>query len=189
MVGKVGVVGRQVLELVVVEHLDLGSRPVPEGHGPLGLGVEQLVENVAAHGGHAGAAPDKAHFPSGLLDKKIPVRPAEHQAVPWLAGEEVGGGDTGRDPLGPGWRGGDPDGKSQLVFSREIGHGVGAENRLLGPGLKPPEVKLGPDLAVLLLDIDLFIGHGVLGHVDLDVGTGLEVEALRPGRGPAAALL
>lgn len=59
-------------ELFVVEHLLPAPGPVPEGEFAAGIDAVQLVEDMAAHGGHAGTAADEAHLVAGGPGHEVP---------------------------------------------------------------------------------------------------------------------
>ena len=153
----------------------------------------EQVEEVAAHGGHAGTTADVDHLGVGLLDKELPVGSADGALVAGLASEDVAGADAGVDvhPRVAGAvprRSGNPDVEHHdVAFSRVVGHGVRADDGLVVDHLEVPQAKLVPlaleGVGVLVVlrvggDVDVLVLHGRGRHVHLDVAAGLEVEGL-----------
>ena len=60
-------------EVVFVEQLFAGTRPIPIGHLALGLQRVKQVKDVRAQGRHAGASTDVDHLPLGFLNEELAV--------------------------------------------------------------------------------------------------------------------
>ncbi len=197
--GQVEVEVRELLldlcEVLQVEGFHEGAGAIEEVHGLLGLqGLEQ-VHDVAAKGSHTGAAAHEdvlLRVGVVLREQELTVRAGNHHLVSGLAGEHIGGCDSRRNTgyelehaLGLGAverRGCDTHVELDHVFFGRIrGHGVGADG---GSGV----LELQGSNAVLLPVALVDIGHThvgeiglILGDVNLDVFTALEVDVFAFG--------
>ncbi|CAI8245033.1 MAG: Uncharacterised protein [Flavobacteriia bacterium] len=179
-----------------VEQLALGTSSVPVAHLSAGLQRVEKVEDVCTKGCHSCAPTHIDHLFVRVLDEELTIRSGNGALVPWLQIEDIGGAHTGIH-VHPAIFGsvprrrGDPDVQHDNVpFGRVIRHRIRTELRLIVLHLKVPQSEFVPlslelirtcwivwmrsDVHVLEFDIDL-------GHVDLNVSTGLEVHAFAFG--------
>ena len=125
--GKVWVVARQLLELIIVEHLAQRARSVPEADLTLATQPLELVKDVRAHRGHTGTAADKHHFRVGIFGKELTERTGDRHFVTRLERPDVRRHDTRRCIRHIRWRRGDThiEHDDALLF-RVVSHRVGA---------------------------------------------------------------
>ena len=87
-------------EILQVEGLDEGACAVEEPDRLLGPERLEKMHDVAAERGHTGAAADEdilLRVRIVLRKEELSVRAADHHLVTFLAGEDIGGGDSRRN--------------------------------------------------------------------------------------------
>ncbi len=73
--------GGEPVEEILVEQLAETAGAIPERYLSLRFNAKKLVENVRAHGRHAGAAADENHFGVGLFGEEFAERAEDVQLV------------------------------------------------------------------------------------------------------------
>jgi hypothetical protein len=147
----------------------------------LALGLEplELVEDVAAHRRHAGAAADEDHFLVGVAREELAERAGDRDLVARLQVEDVGRHLARPECLRCPAAARRPDVEhDDALFVRVVRHRVGALDRLGTTDSYCQRLKLVPVLAVLLVDVEVLIGKAVCGRLDLDVAAGAEIHVL-----------
>src|SRR5690554_2540226 len=115
----------------LIEHFSLTTSAVPERHLALGLQATQLIENLRAHGSHAGTTADKDYLRVSILGKELTKRTIDRYFVAGLKREHPGR-HLARWQIGFRRRSGDPDIELQNTqLFRIVGHGISADRRLI----------------------------------------------------------
>ena len=182
--GEVGVLLGQLVELIHIEGLAQRARTVPEADLALGLQALELVEDVRAHGRHAGTAADEHHLVVGLLGEELAERTIHRDLVARLQVEHPRGHLARRNVVAALGRGrGHPDVELDDAFlARIVGHGIGPDDRLVHAGNEAPQIELVPVGTELVLDVEVLVGHFVRRTFQLHVAAGAEVHALALGQ-------
>ncbi len=181
-------------EIFKIESFHEAARSIEEVHGAGGLHGLEEMHYVAAQRGHTGTAAheDVFHVDGIILrQEELSERAADGDFVAGFAGEYIRGGDSGRHGqhlehafrlTAVERRRGDTHVELDDVLLRRIGsHRVGAYG---GNGvlvLDAEETVFLPVAAIDGIHIDVGEVDVVLGDVDLDVFSGLELEMLAFG--------
>ena len=176
---EVGVLRGELVVLLDVEGLAQRAGAIPEADLALGLQALELVEDVRAHRRHAGATADEDHLGIGVLGEELAERPVYGDLVARLEVEHPGRHLARRQVVLARWRRGDADVEfDDALLVRVVGHGVGADHRLVDLGHVLPLVELVPVATVFGLDIEVLVADHVRRTLQLHVATGAEVHAL-----------
>ena len=89
MEGEVWVFTRQLLKLIIIEHLSQRACPVPEADFALAPEALELVKNVRTHRCHARATTDKDHFSLGLFSKELAKRTGDGHLISRFQGPDI----------------------------------------------------------------------------------------------------
>ncbi len=125
---EIGELARNAVEMLQVEQLALATATIPIGHLAAALQRMEEVEEVRAHGGHAGTTTDVEHFGFGRLDEELTVGTADGHLIARLCIEHIAGADPGVHVHPPvlgaiPWWCGDTDVQyNDVPFGRVVGH-------------------------------------------------------------------
>ncbi|MNT57678.1 hypothetical protein D3C72_1950650 [compost metagenome] len=134
---------------------------------------------MRTHRRHACAATDEDHLGVGFLGEELAEGAIDGDLVARLEVEHPGRHLPRRQVILAGRRRGDADVEfDDALLVRVVGHGVGADHRLLDPGHVPPLVEPVPVAAIFGLDVEVLVGHHVGRALQLHVAAGAEIHAL-----------
>ncbi len=170
----------QAGEQIDVERLAHAAGAVPEADPTIVADPLELIQDVGAHRGHAGASAHEHHLGVGALRRQEVAEGAgDDDLVPRLEPEEIGGDDSGRDARASRGRGRDAHVQHQRApLLRRIRQRVRTHGRVVRSGLQAPQVETVPFVAVLRCDLEIGEPKVMRRALDLDVAAGAEVDLL-----------
>ena len=181
MEAEVGELLLDLTEVFFVEDLLLASCPVPVGYLAARVERAEEMEDLCTQWCHPCTPTDVEHLGIRVLDVEVPVRTAHAYLVSRLEGEDVRGGDTGRDgePLVRSAihrrRGDTYVERDDVPFGRVVSHRVSTDRlRIILTG-QAPHIEVIPVATELLIDVVVGILDIVGRDGDLRVATALEV--------------